>query len=182
MVLRSPCEAMEALIRRIKSALSENLKVISRPPHKKFVGEYQVSSSRDGKNPYKVTLISSKGIDGSCDCHDFQRNTLRFCKHLSCVYLYLAARPRLQKKFLRETKKLEPIFRFTPPIQYEKEINYLEGIYFIGKNHQVSPHALKKIKNLFVWNSSGNHPFQQKKQSLALIQHLTELEKIPKSL
>ena len=95
------CEAMDAMVNRIKSALNEKLKILARPPRPQLLGEYQVSSSQKRMSPYTVALFSASGIDGSCNCHDFSKNTLRFCKHLACIYFFFGSRPTLQKRLAR---------------------------------------------------------------------------------
>ena len=172
------CEAMEALTRRIKSAMDEKLKIISRPPHPQLLGVYEITSSRKGVRPYEVMLMGSKGIDGSCSCPDFRKNSLGFCKHLAYIYLYFSSHPRLQKKFLKGTEKLDPIFRFIPPLQYEQEINPLKGVFFSGNSERISAWNLKKIKDHFSWNvSSSLHPLKWGMSRPCSLDKLMELKK-----
>ena len=83
--------AMEALLRRAKSAESEGLSAVSVPARGRPFGSYAVarpaghSGRRKDPRPYAVQLESLVPCAGSCDCRDFLRGSLGLCKHLIAV-------------------------------------------------------------------------------------------------
>ncbi len=170
-------DAMDALLRRIKSAEDGTLKIVSRPPRRRTLGDYKVLGHLKGI-PYDVRLVSSKGIDGSCTCLDFRKSTLRFCKHMAKIDLYFGAHPRIRKNFFRETRSTFPLLRFIPPVQYEKVINPLEGLCLEAYEKELSPKEINEVKKYFLWNSNHHrhylHGALGKKDS---IQKLVNLER-----
>jgi superfamily II DNA or RNA helicase len=83
--------AMEALLRRAKSAESEELAAVGVPARGRPFGRYTVarpaahSRRRKDQRPYAVHLESLVPFAGSCDCPDFLRGSLGLCKHLIAV-------------------------------------------------------------------------------------------------
>jgi len=83
--------AMEALLRRAKSAENEELAAVSVPARGRPFGSYTVarpaaqSRRRKDQRPYSVQLESLVPFAGSCDCPDFLRGSLGLCKHLIAV-------------------------------------------------------------------------------------------------
>ncbi len=83
--------AMEALLRRAKSAESEELSAVGVPARGRPFGSYAVarpaahSGRRKDPRPYAVQLESLVPFAGSCDCPDFLRGSLSLCKHLIAV-------------------------------------------------------------------------------------------------
>ena len=83
--------AMEALLRRAKSAESEELSAVGVPARGRPFGSYTVaraalhSRRRKDQRPYAVQLESLVPFAGSCDCPDFLRGSLALCKHLIAV-------------------------------------------------------------------------------------------------
>jgi len=83
--------AMEALLRRAKSAESEELSAVGVPARGRPFGSYTVarpaahSQRRKDQRPYAVQLDSLVPFAGSCDCPDFLRGSLGLCKHLIAV-------------------------------------------------------------------------------------------------
>ena len=83
--------AMEALLRRAKSAENEELAAVGVPARGRPFGSYTVARSaadsrrRKDQRPYAVQLESLVPFAGSCDCPDFLRGSLGLCKHLIAV-------------------------------------------------------------------------------------------------
>lgn len=83
--------AMEALLRRAKSAEHEELAAVGAPARGRPFGSYTVarpaadSRRRKDQRPYAVHLESLVPFAGSCDCPDFLRGSLGLCKHLIAV-------------------------------------------------------------------------------------------------
>lgn len=83
--------AMEALLRRVKSAEAEELTVVSVPPRRSPFGSYTVARAagkgrrRKAPRPYAVRLDALVPFSGSCDCPDYLRGSLGLCKHLVAV-------------------------------------------------------------------------------------------------
>ncbi len=83
--------AMEALLRRAKSAEHEGLAAVGVPARGRPFGSYTVARPaanarrRKEQRPYGVHLESLVPFAGSCNCPDFLRGSLGLCKHLIAV-------------------------------------------------------------------------------------------------
>jgi superfamily II DNA or RNA helicase len=93
--------AMEALLRRAKSAENEQLAAVGVPARGRPFGNYTVarpaagSRRRKDQRPYAVYLESLVPFIGSCDCPDFLRGSLGLCKHLIAVVHHVRQRQAL---------------------------------------------------------------------------------------
>ncbi len=107
--------AMEALLRRAKSAENEELAAVGVPAGGRPFGTYTVarpaahSRRRKDQRPYAVQLESLVPFAGSCDCPDFLRGSLGLCKHLIAVVHHV-----------RETQALLAAALSTPPLIPER--------------------------------------------------------------
>jgi hypothetical protein len=79
------CAAMEALLRRCKSAKQNALEVASRPVGKTVYGLYKTKRAGSSARPYTTLLAGIEPLHASCDCADFVRNSLGICKHVLAV-------------------------------------------------------------------------------------------------
>jgi superfamily II DNA or RNA helicase len=93
--------AMEALLRRAKSAENEALAAVGVPARGSPFGSYTVaraaahSQRRKDQRPYAVYLESLIPFAGSCDCPDFLRGSLGLCKHLIAVVRHVQQKQAL---------------------------------------------------------------------------------------
>jgi superfamily II DNA or RNA helicase len=98
--------AMEALIRRARSAQGEQLVVASGPGRGQIWGRYAVGRAAAGSGergrrkaraprPYSVALESLLPFAGGCSCPDYLRGSLGMCKHLLAVVGHVVAKPAL---------------------------------------------------------------------------------------
>ncbi|MGK5086505.1 SWIM zinc finger family protein [Bdellovibrionota bacterium FG-2] len=110
--------AMEAVLRRIGSVKLEDLHIAShlgRPANGQVFGFYRVHSRlRAAKRPYDVLLASPVGIDGSCSCPDFRKNTLGFCKHLASVMIHWNSSESLRARFTKSRPQFTTRLRWLP--------------------------------------------------------------------
>ncbi len=86
--------AMEALLRRLRFAERDGLRVAARPARGKPFGLYSTRRSGETERPYRSLLASVRPLRGSCDCEDFLRSSLGLCKHLLVILEDLALRDR----------------------------------------------------------------------------------------
>ena len=78
-------DALDAVLRRIESARSGEVRIVTRPARGRLLGLYQTKRRGGRDRPYRTLLRGVDPIDGSCDCADFLRNSLGLCKHLLAV-------------------------------------------------------------------------------------------------
>src|SRR5262245_9875953 len=95
-------EAMDAVTRRLDSARKDNLRLEARPPNGRLLGLYVTRRPGHGSRPYRTLLHGIDPIEGRCDCPDFVKNSLGFCKHILVVLEHLHSRPRLLQQAKKE--------------------------------------------------------------------------------
>ena len=93
--------AIQAVLRRVASAERDELRVVRGPKHG-VLGSYTTSSrsteasSKRRKEPrvrpYETVLEALDPYSGACDCADYLRSSLGFCKHLAAVLSHVYAR------------------------------------------------------------------------------------------
>jgi len=120
---------MEALLNRIKSSKKEELSIAAKPSQREIIGHYKVRRKGQGVLSYDILLSSNDGISGSCSCKDFQKNTLRFCKHLATIFNYFYQNEKRRKKFLRvKVVPDRPSLCWLPQTGLKKLVNPVDGI------------------------------------------------------
>ncbi|MEZ4741586.1 MAG: DEAD/DEAH box helicase [Bdellovibrionota bacterium] len=134
-------EGMQALVRRFVSAEKENIQVDEVPINHKFFGYYRVLNEYKEQKPYDIFLSGNKGLEGSCSCPDYQNSTLRWCKHLSAVYMDWHRGPRVAKKFSEEADLNLPLLGWLPPVSLSGYVDPLLGLWvnkdFIDSSHHL---------------------------------------------
>ncbi|MGK5085036.1 DEAD/DEAH box helicase [Bdellovibrionota bacterium FG-1] len=117
--------AMEAILRRMTSAQNEAIK-LTPPPGNQVLGFYRAKN-------YRILVAQSApstgGIDASCDCPDFLKNTLKLCKHICAVVLHWDKSNAAWTRFL-EAKPPTTLKRikWVPPIEMEPYCDPIAGI------------------------------------------------------
>ena len=91
--------AMEALLRRLRSARDRSMRVVEAPAGGSLLGLYRVRRA-DSTTEHRTLLRSVAPPAGSCDCADYARSALGLCKHL------LAALERAVRR--RPVRQLRP--------------------------------------------------------------------------
>jgi superfamily II DNA or RNA helicase len=104
-------EAMDAVIRRLESARKDDLRLEARPAKGTLLGLYVTRRPGSGSRPYRTVLSGIDPIEGRCDCPDFVKNSLGFCKHILVVLEHLHTRPRLLQQALKEQEWSDPLSR-----------------------------------------------------------------------
>lgn len=98
---------IEAVLRRLASARSQELAVCERPAG--AFGRYRLSSPQsDAPLAYDIWLYSLDPIDARCDCPDFLRGSLGLCKHVLAVLDGLARKPREWKAAIESNRAAAP--------------------------------------------------------------------------
>jgi superfamily II DNA or RNA helicase len=95
-------DGMDALLRRLDSAKKDELRLEARPNNGHVLGLYATRRLGKGARPYQTVLMGVSPIEGRCDCPDFQRNSLKICKHLLVVLARIHTRPQLLKQAIKE--------------------------------------------------------------------------------
>jgi superfamily II DNA or RNA helicase len=95
-------EAMDAVIRRLESARKDKLRLEARPQNGRLLGLYVTRRPGSGSRPYRTLLLGIDPVEGRCDCPDFLKNSLGFCKHILVVLEHLNTRPRLLQQARKE--------------------------------------------------------------------------------
>jgi superfamily II DNA or RNA helicase len=78
-------DALDAVLRRCRSASADEIQIVSRPPHRRLLGLYRTRRRASRGSPYATWLGGVAPIGGSCACADFLRSSLGLCKHLVAV-------------------------------------------------------------------------------------------------
>jgi len=86
--------ALEALLRRVGFCEKDELRVAERPAAGSPFGAYATRRKRRPGRPYDTRLWSVAPLHASCDCNDFLRNSLGYCKHVHAVLTDVALKPR----------------------------------------------------------------------------------------
>lgn len=107
--------ALDAIIRRIRSAERDGLRIKTRPPRGTVLGVYKTmrpvdtpaggASKKHGKlaeRPYETLVAALSPVRASCSCPDFVRNSLGVCKH---VLLVVGALFSDKKRVARATRE-----------------------------------------------------------------------------
>ena len=69
--------AMQAVLRRLRFAQRDELKIAQRPARRQRLGMYATrGAGRNSRRPYHTLLYSVEPLYGSCDCRDFSRSSL----------------------------------------------------------------------------------------------------------
>lgn len=111
-------DAMEALLRRVKSASVDRLVDDSGSG---YLGLRQTrrKGRRNGARPYSTLLTSVDPPRGSCDCPDFLKSSLGLCKHLIAALAFIHEKPgRLSRALAEQRARAEPTSRlFWSPLR-----------------------------------------------------------------
>jgi len=92
--------ALEALVRRVGFCEKDELRVAQRPAAGSPFGAYATRRKRRPERPYDTRLWSVAPLRASCDCNDFLRNSLGYCKHVHAALTDIARRPRKWRRAL----------------------------------------------------------------------------------
>ena len=107
--------AHEALLRRMKNAVDEGLKVGQAP--RGGIGAYVVSrrppagsraARAQERRPYDVLLEAVAPARGECGCPDYLKGSLGLCKHLLVALDYVFQTPRRRDRAIAEQKRALP--------------------------------------------------------------------------
>src|SRR5271166_4462630 len=99
-------EAMDALLRRLESARTDELRIESRPENGKVLGLYATRRRGSDARPYRTIVSGVDPLRGRCDCPDFLKNSLGLCKHVLVVLDHVHARPGLCKRARSEQERI----------------------------------------------------------------------------
>lgn len=149
--------AMEALINRFQRVKEEEL-VVFKGPKRDIFGFYKVKNKTNRfAKPYQIHLRGNQGIEGSCSCKDYQKNTLRCCKHLAAVYFHWNKDLKTSRKFQRKVPLVVPTLLWIPPINLKDSINPMAGINCLNldlaSRGRISSKLLEQLAGYF--NSKG---------------------------
>jgi SNF2-related domain/Helicase conserved C-terminal domain len=97
--------AMEALLRRVRFAARDELKVSGRPGGRRVLGRYETRRRGSRVRPYTSLVTAVDPLRGSCSCPDYLRGSLGLCKHLLVVLEQIIASPGRLKRALREQER-----------------------------------------------------------------------------
>jgi hypothetical protein len=78
-------DALEAVVRRLDSAHTDDVRIVARPRRGRVVGLYATRRRGSRARPYRTLLRGIDPLDASCECPDFLRSSLGLCKHLVAV-------------------------------------------------------------------------------------------------
>lgn len=127
--------ALEAMLRRIALRDQDGLDVATRPPGGRAFGDWTTRSQGGGRRPYASRLHALDPLRGSCDCDDFLRNSLGWCKHLAAVLEDLASDAARFAKARRESLRSVPRLAWDPVRALSGPGDWLDGVRY------VAPHA-----------------------------------------
>ena len=151
--------AMEALLRRITSAVKEELLISQKPKGRQVLGEYTIKRKGDQAKPYRVLLNDNQGIQGSCSCKDFQKSTLGLCKHLATVLIHWHSSEKELKEWQKNHSR-----EAQHHIGWDIETG-LDTIVSPLQNIQILPQGDNKLDRRSLGRffatspSNGSHPF-----------------------
>jgi superfamily II DNA or RNA helicase len=98
-------DALDALARRLASAVEEGLVVATLPRGNAWSGRYQVSNPTTGVRPHQVAVYGAVPFYVACSCDDYRKSSLGLCKHGVAVLRQLMKTPRKWSGFLSPTSK-----------------------------------------------------------------------------
>jgi superfamily II DNA or RNA helicase len=110
-------EAMEALLRRIRSVGTDDLVGESAAG---YLGVRQTrrKGKRNGARPYTTLLRSIDPPAGSCDCPDYTKSSLGLCKHLLAIVVWIHGKDRFAQAAAEQRRRTLPAARvFWDPVR-----------------------------------------------------------------
>lgn len=121
--------ATEAIVRRLKSAATEELRVAVRPRNRNPFGLYYTRRSGSLRRPYATVIFNVDPIRAECGCPDFLRNSLGFCKHVA-VALFSSLETAKKRKKPIDRHNCPPItglqwYPVRPGVQDSERLLYL---------------------------------------------------------
>jgi superfamily II DNA or RNA helicase len=87
-------DALDAVLRRCRSAHADEIEIVKRPPRGRLLGLYRTRRRASRGTPYATRLTAATPLEGSCECADFLRSSLGICKHLVAVIEAVLSRTR----------------------------------------------------------------------------------------
>lgn len=147
--------ALEAMVRRWRSAQQNELRVARRP--KGGIGTYVTRRRRSATRPYRTELAGIDPLSASCDCPDFLRNALGLCKHV-LVALDDLHRRRPQTGAAATGQGLRPVLRWQPIRPMTGADDWLERIVWQAPETrgQRKSGRYHRARRWFAWHSDGS--------------------------
>ena len=123
-------DALDAMLRRCASAHTDEIQIVRRP-RGRLLGLYATRRRGSRARPYRTLLRRIAPLDGSCECADFLRNSLGFCKHLAAVFEHAVSKRRRadERELAPEQAALrwDPVRPLTGPGDWLARIRWVDG-------------------------------------------------------
>jgi superfamily II DNA or RNA helicase len=101
-------DALDALSRRVTSAVDEGLVVQRGPKGTAWSGRYVVRNPSGGVRPRDVAVYGALPHYVACSCDDYRKGSLGLCKHGVGVLRHLMKSPRRWAGFLASSPRVNP--------------------------------------------------------------------------
>jgi superfamily II DNA or RNA helicase len=122
-------EALDAVLRRCASARADEIRIVGRP-RGRVLGLYATRRRGSRARPYRTLLRRIEPLDGSCECPDFLRNSLRLCKHLVAVLEDVPSkrhRVETESETTRAPLHWDPVRPLTGPGDWLARVRWVGG-------------------------------------------------------
>jgi superfamily II DNA or RNA helicase len=115
--------ALDALVRRLRFAERDGLKVVERPG-RSVLGRYVTGRAGGDARPYATELWGIAPLRASCGCADFVRSSLGACKHVLTVLVDVLARGR----FAEDVPLRANAIAWSPHLPLDGALDRLSGL------------------------------------------------------
>jgi hypothetical protein len=175
--------AMQALIRRARSAANDELTVVASPGRAGPLGLYQVGQRRSRMRPYRTLVSGVAPLSGSCSCRDFTRGSLGLCKHLLVALDWIFQKPRRLARAERQQASRDELLpaegrlAWDPLLPLFESRDWLTSVRWARSNTPAS-RLPKAARELETWLKKGGDGFrvpsrQKPAERLGLVEALS---------